>query len=159
MFFRSSSSLQATGRIFISARTNSFTSTGPLSPPKIVRSAAPAPLPRFERQRGAHRVLVNVVELFLTLLIGSDHEIVEAALPHMLWVERLIPQIALARVAVGTQAPEQAACESLLDGLHNHGGIASLRFTQQKMHVLGHDDIAGHDKMVAPAHLFEHLDE
>jgi len=39
------------------------------------------------------------------------------------------------------------------------GGIASLRFAQQKMHVLGHDDIADHDKMVASAHLFEHLDK
>ena len=77
----------------------------------------------------------------------------------MLWVERLIAQIALARIAVGTQAPEQAASESLLDSLHHHGGIASLRFAQQKMHVLGHDDIADHDKMVAPAHLLEHLNK
>jgi hypothetical protein len=27
------------------------------------------------------------------------------------------------------------------------------------MDVLGHDDVADHDKMVAPAHLFEHRDE
>src|SRR5579863_5664629 len=54
--------------------------------PKVVMRAAPPPLPRFEHQRGSHRVLMNVVELFLTLRIGADHKIIEAALPHVLWV-------------------------------------------------------------------------
>src|SRR5271155_5725895 len=42
---------------------------------KIMRSAAPPPLPGFEHQRCSHRVLVNVVELLLALLIGADYEI------------------------------------------------------------------------------------
>src|SRR5260370_34652627 len=98
----------------------------PTFSPKIVRSAAPAPLLGLKHEPGFHGILMNIVELLLTLSSGLDYEIVEAALPHVPEIHRQIPRISLLRVTPGTQAAEQSARKSLLDGLHDYRWIAAL---------------------------------
>jgi hypothetical protein len=39
-------------------------------------------------------------------------------------------------------------CESLLDDFHYDGRIAHIRFGDQQVKVLGHDDVADHDKSI-----------
>jgi hypothetical protein len=43
----------------------------------------------------------------------------------------------------------------LLNQLHNRGWISDLRFTDQEMEVIGHDDVAQHHETTALAHFFQ----
>jgi hypothetical protein len=54
-----------------------------------------------------------------------------------------------------SQLPQQAPGETLFQRLHYQRGVAALRFAEQKVHMLGHDDIADDNKMIAAAHLFQ----
>lgn len=46
--------------------------------------------------------------------------------------------------------------EALFNRLHDPGGIAFLRLADQKMNVIGHDDVAHGHKAIARADFFKH---
>ena len=60
--------------------------------------------------------------------------------------EALLPDPTRAHSAMVKQL-----CEALLDDLHYDGRIAHLRFGDQEVKVLGHDDVADHHKSILPS--------
>jgi hypothetical protein len=62
-------------------------------------------------------------------------------------------------IARCAQLSQEPAGESLFDRLHYFGGIAALRFAQQKVDVLGHHHVADDHKTVATAHSLQNLQE
>src|SRR5271154_7584030 len=63
---------------------------------------------------------------------------------------------ALRRFAFPFRRSQNAARETEFESLHNRRRILVLRFTDQKVDVLGHDDVSDHDELVAAAHLLQH---
>ncbi|HEY1801500.1 MAG TPA: hypothetical protein VGG46_11255 [Terriglobales bacterium] len=58
----------------------------------------------------------------------------------------------------GTRASDSAqelTRETLFEDLHDRGGIAALRLTDEKVEVFGHDDVAHDDEMILATDLFE----
>ena len=53
--------------------------------------------------------------------------------------------------------PQYAPCKALFDGLHQGGRIASFRLAEQQMDMLGHDDVAHHNEMIAPTDVLQHF--
>ena len=102
---------------------------------------------------------MNVAQLLDALLLGEDDEVLEASLPEVAAFERAAPQRKLLRMVSVAQARKQAPGESLLDSLHDDGGIAALGLGEQQVDVLGHDDVSDYSKTVAPPHLLQHVQE
>jgi hypothetical protein len=60
-------------------------------------------------------------------------------------------QLCLSRIRRSTKLAQETARKSLFQALHDERGIAALRFAKQKVHMLGHDNIADDHKVIAPA--------
>ncbi len=88
---------------------------------------------------------------FHALLFREYHEIVETVLPDMVPCQNRVPsEFGLSTIGGGAQ---QAACETLFDGLHDKRWVAALGFAEQEMYVFGHNYVAYDDKTIAPADL------
>src|ERR1700747_557800 len=115
----------------------------------IVPVTAPRPLFRFEHQSALHRIAVHITQLLNALLLAEDDKIVEAALPDVTGLERSVPQLALPRVGPQAKLAQPAPRKTLFQSLHYDRRIATLRFAEEQMHVLGHDHVTGNDKTIA----------
>ena len=67
---------------------------------------------------------------------------------------RVPSEFGLSTIGGGAQ---QAACETLFDGLHDKRWVAALGFAEQEMYVFGHNYVAYDDKTIAPADLLQDL--
>jgi hypothetical protein len=76
---------------------------------------------------------MHVTEFLDPLLRSRDVEIIEALLPD--------------RTGADAAMVKQLG-ESLLDDFHYDGRIAHIRFGNQEVKVLGHDDVADHHKSI-----------
>jgi len=54
---------------------------------------------------------------------------------------------------------DHTARKAEFERLHHDGRILLLRFADQQMNMLGHDDIAHDDQFVTLAHLLQHLEK
>ena len=77
---------------------------------------------------------MHVTEFLDPLLRSTDVEIIEALLPD--------------RTRADAAMVKQLG-ESLLDDFHYDGRIACIRFGNQQVKVLGHDDVADHHKSIS----------
>jgi len=99
--------------------------------------AAPWIVFRFLHKAGLDRVAMHVAQLFDLLVVGEDVEVVVAGLPHE-----------LLRAGSG---------EALFEDLDWGGEGGLLGFGQEKVDVVGHEDVADEMKAVPLAGLFEDL--
>ena len=99
---------------------------------------------------------MDVVELFLAFLRGPQDEIIEAPLLDVVFA---IAFVAPLSGQPGPEPSQYAPRKALFDGLHYGGRIASFRLAEQQMDMLGHDDIAHHDEMIASADVLQHFNE
>jgi len=76
---------------------------------------------------------MHVAQFFNPLLRSTDVEIIEALLP-----DRTRADAAMVK----------QLCESLLDDFHYDGRVAHIRLGDQEVKMLGHDDVADHDKSI-----------
>jgi hypothetical protein len=102
----------------------------------VMKKAAPRPVFRALAQSPLHRVAVNVVELLYKLRMIANVEVVVALPPEMLGV------------------PDQPPCHSFLQRLGERRlrWGSSLGLADQKVNVLGHDDVSVDAKAEAAAH-------
>jgi len=99
---------------------------------------------------------MDIVQLFLAFLRGPQDEIIESALPYVIFAGALAAPLS---GRLGPEPSQYAPCKALFDGLHHGGRIASFRLAEQQVDVLGHDDIAHHNEMIAVAHVLQHFNE
>ena len=123
----------------------------------VVSKTAPRPLLRFQHQSARYWVAVDVAEFFQPFRVAPDYEIIKSPLPHVSLGEHFIPEFALGRIAMSSQALEKLVREALLQHLHHGRWSALLRLADQQMEVFRHHDISDHYKTVAAADLFENF--
>jgi len=102
---------------------------------------------------------MHIAQLLYTLLVGEHNEIIKSRLPDVPIVERGVPRVAGPRLVTGAQLDQKPAGKALLDRLHHLRRIAALRFGQQQVYVLRHDDIADYRKVISPPNLFDHFEQ
>ncbi len=100
---------------------------------------------------------MHVVQLLDPLVLGPNIEVIKPLLPDVLWDS--VQQRGLRRIASTLRLYHDASRESKLKRLHYDRGVPLLRFTDQKMNVLGHDHITDNDELVALAHPLQHGQE
>jgi hypothetical protein len=87
---------------------------------RVVAKAAPWPLLGFEHQATLDWVAMHVAQLLHALLFREYHKVIEAVLPNVLLCRNRDPRgFGLLRIRGGEQPAQDAACESLFDGLHD----------------------------------------
>jgi hypothetical protein len=101
---------------------------------------------------------MHVPQLFHALLRRPYVEVVEACLPERSAPRLAAKQIALARV-VSLALRQQSAGGALLQHLHHGRGSSDFGFSQKKMYVFRHYDVADDDESVALARLFQNREE
>ena len=57
------------------------------------------------------------------------------------------------------KASDKAPGESLFDGLHYDGRIPSLRFAEEEMHMLWHDDVSDDREAMSSADLLQEFEK
>ncbi len=102
---------------------------------------------------------MDVAEFLHSLGVAPDYEIIKSPLPHMSLGEHFIPEVALGRIAMPSQAFQKLASKVLLEYLHHGRWRPLLRLAYQQMEVFGHHDISDYDKTVAAAHLLEDFEK
>src|ERR1700733_8632530 len=103
---------------------------------------APVPLLRRQHQTADSGIAMHVTQLLHALLLGEHDEIVEAMLPNVSLGKRDLPQGGQYGINTGAIAIQQLACERLFQNLYHQGRIAALGLTEQKMNMLGHDNVS-----------------
>src|ERR1700691_1262641 len=93
---------------------------------------------------------MHVPQLFHPLSRRPDIEIIEARLPHMLW--SVLEFAGRGRIPAHSILRQHTSRKSQLKSLHRGAGGSLLRFADQKMKVLRHDDIADHHELIALPH-------
>ncbi len=128
------------------------TLTRPFFAQPVMSKAAPGPeLGRF-CQSSPHRVGVYVVQLLNVLLFRSNIEVIRPGLPEcgrQLFTKNIRGFFLCAALERNT----------LLQHLHNPGGILNFWFADQKVDVLRHDHVAGYDKLIFLACLLKDFKE
>ncbi len=99
---------------------------------------------------------MDVVQLLLPLLSAPQDEIMEPALPYVLFAIALAARLS---GRLGSEPSQYAPRKALFDGLHHGGRIASFRLAEQQMDMLGHDDVAHHNEMIASADVFQRFNK
>ncbi len=97
---------------------------------------------------------MNIVQLLLALLSAPQDEIIKPALPYVLSAIALAARLG---GHLGPKPSQYAPCKALFDGLHHGGRIASFRLAEQQMEMLGHDDVAHYNEMIAAADILQHF--
>ncbi len=121
---------------------------------EIVAITAPVPLLRRLHQSTFYGIAMHVPQLLDPLLRAPYVEVIEARLPEHPPVF-LAEQFALARIA-SFSLGQQRVRGALFEHLHDRRRGAHFRFRDQEVNMLGHHDVADHDKAVSLAGLFEH---
>ena len=98
-----------------------------------MRKAAPLPILRALNQFALHRIAMDVTQFLDSFRLAPNRKIVIANLPE-------------SRLTWLLQLPRS----NLLQHLHDQREFAALRFTEEKVDVLGHDDVS-RDKTTIPA--------
>jgi hypothetical protein len=108
---------------------------------KIVTVTRPAPVFRFLDETSRDWIAVHVLQLFDPFVVGEDIEVVVAGLPEGFRAESLR--------------------DRKLEGMDcfRERDLAVQRFTDEKMDVLGHDDVAEDFEVMALAGEFEGVEE
>ncbi len=96
---------------------------------------------------------MQVAQFLHAFAFAPDIAIVESFLPDVL--RAVAEEAALRRVAFPFRLGQKAARKIEFESLHDRRRILRLRFTDQKVDVLGHDDVSGHDELVATSHLLQ----
>src|SRR5260370_4100623 len=100
---------------------------------------------------------MHVTQLLYALALGPHVEIVEARLPN---VHRTgIPERTLTVSPLTAGQAEDPLRVQLLYQLHHFGRVSFLGFTDQKMKVLWHDDVAEDYETIALANFFQDAHE
>jgi hypothetical protein len=122
----------------------------------VEAEAAPAPLLRALHQSARDRIAMHVAQFLDALLLGPNVEVVEARLPEALgdgvW-EKSHLQI------FPTPLPLYPPRDALLQCLDHGRKIIALGFADEKMNVLGHDDVADHGELIVAGGLFKSAEE
>ncbi|HVO82068.1 MAG TPA: hypothetical protein VMT28_15135, partial [Terriglobales bacterium] len=77
----------------------------------------------------------------------------KTCLPDLPW--DVLKQSRLGRVPTAALLGQDPPGKAQLERLHDPRGNMFLRFADQRMKVFGHDHIADHHKLIAPADLFQ----
>ncbi len=85
---------------------------------------------------------MHLFEFLDTLLCVEDVEIVEAALPELF-------------DAMQAECLEPSPGSALLEREPDRRGIAAIRFSDEQVEVLGHQDISDDDELVSLTEFFE----
>jgi hypothetical protein len=104
---------------------------------EVVTEATPWPVFRFFDEASFDRVAVEVAQLFDRLFVGEDVEVVVTGLPE-----------------VGSFTLEEFGGLSLEDAQGGLHGV-ELRFAEEKVDVLGHEDVAEEVELVPLTESFE----
>src|SRR5260221_148788 len=118
----------------------------------VMTVTAPVPLFRRQHQTADNGIAMHVTQLLHPLLLCEHDEIVKAMLPNMSLGKRNLPQGGLPWIHPGPTPIQQLPCERLFQDLHHHRGIAALRLAEQKMNVLGHQNVSNHHETVPAPH-------
>jgi len=121
-------------------------------PPK----AAPGPLFGRGDQASLDRVAMDVAKLLNSLALCPDIKVVEPSLPERIRKNWGAPGLA-AFARPGNAGTFQTADEPEFKCLHGSGDGCPLRFRDQQMYMLGHNDITQHDKPISAANPFQYL--
>jgi hypothetical protein len=108
-------------------------------PGEVVPKAAPRPVLRLLDQPTYNGIAVHVSKLFDALVAGMHVEVVVARLPELL---------ALALQELGRLC---------LQDVQRHGERMQFRLGDEKMNMLGHQDVSEDPELVPPAQAFEFL--
>jgi hypothetical protein len=122
--------------------------TPPFAEP-IKSIAAPSPFLRIRHQPSRHRIEMDIVEFFISLLLAPHIEIIETAVPEP-------PRTRSGRFIV---LLAQLARNSLFQNLNRRRGCPGLRLSHQQMDVLRHDSVAGQKKPAPRAGFVENPQE
>src|SRR5947207_13103387 len=82
----------------------------------IIPKTAPCPLLRLERQSALDRIAMHVAQLLHTLAFAPHHKIIEPPLPHVAFVQCVLPQPVLAALtALAPILAEPSARSAVLE--------------------------------------------
>ncbi len=113
-----------------------------LFPGRVVTEAAPGPVLGTRHQSAMHRIPMNVAKLLDELALTPDIEIVVARFPKRL-------------VCTKSKPPR----DTLFQGFQRLRQRAALRFVEQQMHVLWHDDVSVDAQLIGLPDSFERGDK
>ena len=100
---------------------------------------------------------MHVAQLFPTLLLGINHEIVEAALPNVSHGDGCAPDWVCLGTGFGAKFAQQPMGEGLFQGRQHQRRISALRLGEKKVDMLRHDYITDDDKLMALADLLHYF--
>ncbi len=143
----------ATASLRLICRTSqSLIRTKPVSPKFITSVAAPAPLFRRLHQSALYRIAMDVSQLFDSLVLRPNVEIIEARLPD----GHRFARRSLCRMAL--PAPwHRSLRESLFHTLHRGRRRSYLRLAHEQVKVLRHDHVSQHNEAMLFADFFENF--
>ncbi len=98
---------------------------------------------------------MDIPQLLDLLVIGEDHEIVEARRPYVALRVWLPPF----EIREGWGSPDQFARETMFQHLHNGGRVRALGLGDEQVNVLWHNDVRFDDEAIEAAHVFQHFEE
>ena len=130
---------------------------------QIPTKATPAPLLRRIYKAARYWISMNIAKLLDSFLLCPDVEVVEPSLPERMrdrcgvqsktWGPPGLATVARPGNAGAFQTPDVPELECL----HGSGDSCPLRFRDQQMYVLGHNDISQNYQSISATHTFQNL--
>src|SRR5215831_4346510 len=102
---------------------------------------------------------MHVAKLFHALLLGTNNEIVETALPNVSHGDGCTPKLVCPGAGLGAKFAQQPMSERLFQGGQHQRRISALRLGEQKMDMLRHDYVTDNYKLMTLANLFHNFEE